>query len=137
MPIAKLAASVRSAMAEAMIAEFDMGAGPATAQFYTGSMPASLGAVTTQTLLGTLTCSDPCATQSEGVITFSAITQDSAADAGGEASWVRILDGAGAAKADLDVTNNAGTGAVKLNTTTVVAGGPIQLSSLIITMPGA
>lgn len=36
-----------------------------------------------------------------------------------------------------DVTNNAGTGAVKMNTTTIVAGGPIRITSASCTIGGA
>lgn len=134
----KLSAGARGAMATALIGQIDGGAGPATLQFYTGTQPAGPGtAITDQTLLGTLTCSDPSATQTDGVITFSTITQDSAADASGTAAWARLADSAGAGVADFDVTAAAGDGAIKLNTTTIVAGGPIAMTSLTITMPGA
>ena len=48
-----------------------------------------------------------------------------------------MADNSGDAVADFDVTNNAGSGAIKLNTTTIVAGGPIAMTSFAITMPGA
>lgn len=134
----KLSTAARAAMATALIAQIDGGSGPATLAFYTGTQPAGPGsAITGQVLLGTLTCSDPSSTQADGVITFEAITQDSAADASGTASWARLADSAGAGVADFDVTAAAGDGAIKLNTTTVVAGGPIAMTSLTITMPGA
>lgn len=138
MPIIKIRAATRSAMAQAFIADLDAGAGNATIEFYTGTQPAGPAtAVTSQVKLGTLTCSDPSATETDGEIEFASITQDSAADATGTATWARVKNPSGVAIADFDVTNNAGTGAIKLNTVSVVEGGPISMSSFIITVGGA
>jgi hypothetical protein len=138
MPIIKIAAATRTSMAEAIIADLDAGEGPATVEFYTGDMPAGPAtAVTDQVKLGTLTCADPCATATNGVITFAPIAQDDAADASGNATWARFRDSTGAAVLDVDVTDEAGTGTIKLNTTTIVAGGPIRLNSQTLTLGGA
>lgn len=134
--IIKLATSVRNAMAQAILDALDVGSGPAVLEFYDGAMPANLGAVTTQVLLGAVTFSDPSGTISGGVLTFGTVTQDSAADASGTASWVRIKASTGTVVIDGDVTNTGGTGFVKMNTTAIVAGGPIQVSSGALTMPG-
>lgn len=137
MPVIKINTAARGAMAAALIAQIDDGNGPATLRFYTGTQPAGPGtAISDQTLLGTLTCSDPCGTQANGVITFAAITQDNAADATGTATWARLLDHNGTAVCDFDVSNQAGSGAIKLNTTSIVLGGPIAMTSLTITMGG-
>ena len=62
------------------------GSGAATIKFYTGTKPAGPDtAITSQTLLGTLTCSDPAGSVSGRVLTFGAITNDTAADADGTA----------------------------------------------------
>lgn len=138
MPVFKLTSAVRGAMANAVITAIDAGSGPALLKFYTDTMPAGPDtAITSQTLLGTLTCSDPSATQSNGVITFASITQDTSADATGTASWARLTTSDGTAICDFDVTVTAGTGAIKLNTVSIVAGGPISMTSLTITMGGA
>lgn len=138
MAVIKISSAARTAMADALIAQIDADSGAATLKFYTGTQPAGPGtAITDQVLLGTLTCSDPAATSSAGVITFAAITQDGAADAGGTAAWARLADNSGDAVFDFDVTNAAGSGAIKLNTVTIVAGGPITMTSFTITMPGA
>lgn len=89
------------------------------------------------TLLGTLTASDPSATKTNGIITFAAITQDAAADASGKARRVVVTDSDDVTVMELDVTHEAGTGAVKINTVTIFAGGPIQMNSFTITMGGA
>lgn len=137
MAVMKLAASVRSSLAQALIAAFDRGAGACTLKFYDGAQPAAPGtAVGAQVLLGTVVASDPIATEASGVVTFSAMTQDSAADASGTVTWARLLDGDGVAVADFDVSNTGGTGAIKMNTTTIVAGGPVRVDSFVITIGG-
>jgi hypothetical protein len=134
----RLIPALRSAIANLWISYFDAGTGPAIIEFYTGTIPAALGGtLTTQVKLGTLTCSDPAATQAAGVITFGTITQDSGADASGTAAWAYIKDSSGAIVQAVDVSNAAGDGLIKLNTTTIVEGGPIQLTSLTFTVGGA
>lgn len=136
--ILRLIPALRADIADLWISYFNAGSGPATVEFYTGAIPTALGdTLTTQIKLGTLTCSDPAATQAAGVITFGTITQDSAADAGGTAAWAYIKDSTGAIVNAVDVTDEAGDGLIKLNTTTVVEGGPILISSLTFTVGGA
>ena len=136
--ILRFVPALRSAIADQIIAAFDAGAGPAIAEFYTGTIPTNLGdALGAQVKLGTLTCSDPVATQTAGVITFGTITQDNAADASGDAGWVGLRNGAGTLVALGDVTDLAGNGFAKVNTTAIVAGGPILITSLTITVGGA
>ncbi|MNW17442.1 hypothetical protein D3C71_2166300 [compost metagenome] len=69
-------------------------------------------------------------------MTFDAITADTSADADGTATWARILDGDGVAVVDVDVSNGAGTGVIKLNTVSIVAGGLIQITSFLFTVGG-
>lgn len=113
----------------------DGGSGAGVIKCYAGSMPATPDdAITSQTLLGTLTLSDPCGSVSGKTLTFSAITQDSSADASGTIDFCRIEDSAGNAVVDGDASNNNGTGMFKFNTTTVVSGGPIAMTSGAITV---
>ena len=120
-----------------IIARINGGAGPGEFRFYTGTMAATPGtAIGAQVLLGTVVCSDPCATHADGVITFAAFTEDPSTDADGTATWVRVCDSTGAGVIDGDVTNNAGTGFVKLNTTAIVAGGPLRVLSAVLTVGG-
>lgn len=129
--------ALRSAIADLWTSYFDAGAGPAIIEFYTGAIPAALGdALTDQVKLGTLTCSDPAAPQTAGVITFDTITQDSGADASGTAAWAYIKDSTGAIVNAVDVSNAAGDGLIKLNTTAIVEDGPIQMTSLTFTVGG-
>lgn len=137
MAIIKLTAAVRNAMGDAILAALNAGSGPALLKVYSGTQPAGPAtAITDQVLLGTLTCSDPAGSTSGGILTFDTITQDSAADATGTASWVRLCDSSGAGVMDGDVTVTAGAGFYRLNTLSIVAGGPIQATSGTLTMPG-
>ncbi len=114
----------------------DAGSGAGTIKVYNGTQPTSANdAVTTQTLLATLTFSDPCGTTSSGTLTMSAITQDSAADATGTATWARIADSTGATVFDVDVTATGAGGALQFNTTNFVIGGPVLISSFAVTVP--
>lgn len=138
MAIIKIRPSTRNLMAQQIIADLDAGAGPSLLKFYTGAMPSdptiALGA---QVLLGTLTCSEPSSTATNGVITFADIAQDNAADATGTAAWCRHLSSDGSAVIDYDVTDHAGGGAITLSNTAIEIGGKIRMDSLTITVGGA
>ena len=124
-----------SALTQLMNA-IDAGSAGGTIKIYTGTMPPTPEtAVTTQTLLGTLTFSDPCGAVANKQFTASAITQDSAADASGTATWARVSDSSGTAVIDLDVTTAGGGGALQLNTVNIEKDGPILVSSFIIYLP--
>lgn len=138
MAVMKLLVADRTSLASYLATIFDDQSGPCTLEVYDGSQPAGPAtAVGAQVKLGTLTCSDPIGTGGSGALTFGAITQDSAADASGTATWCRLKDGGGTARADFDVSNGAGTGVLKLNTVTIVIGGPIAVTSFVITIGGA
>ena len=112
----------------------NLGSGAATIKLYTGTKPTDPDtAITTQTLLGTLTCSDPAGTVSGRTLTFGTITMDSAADATGTATWARLADSAGVAVIDIDITTTGGGGFGQMNTTSIVIGGPITAPSVVIT----
>lgn len=117
------------------------GAGnPATISIYSGAKPARPDvAVTTQVLLGTVTCADDCGTVSTindtPTLTFAAITADAAADATGVAAWGRAKSGEATpiAVLDFDISTSGGSGFGQMNTTNVVKDGPISAPSVVIT----
>jgi len=126
-----LSTTARNARLTALITAIDAGSGPGVLSIYSGTRPATGGTATT--LLAELTLSDPCGTVSGGVLTFNAITQDSSANASGTASWARIVDSDAAFVLDLGV-GTAGSGMeIILNTTTIVAGGPVGITSASLT----
>lgn len=106
-------------------------------RIYNGTRPATGAAIGVQTLLAELVMGTPFApAAAAGVLTATAITDDSAADAGGTATWARIVKSDGTTFVmDLGV----GTAATELiiNTTTIVLGAPVQVTSLTITRGNA
>lgn len=109
-----------------------------TIKIYTGTIPSNPEtAVSGQTLLGTLTFSSTAfgsgTTAHPSVVTANAITQDSSADATGTAAWARILASDGTTVlADVDVGTSGAT--INLNTTSIVAGGPISITSFTVSL---
>lgn len=131
-----IATPIRNNILNQILNAIDAGAGAGTIKIYTGTRPATGAALSGNTLLGTLTFSDPCAAApSGGVLTFNAITQDSAADATGTAAWARIEDSAGTFVCDASV-GTAGAD-INLSSVSITAGGPISITSATITAPNA
>jgi hypothetical protein len=107
-------------------------------RIYSGTRPASVAtALAGNTLLAELTLGSPLApSASSGVLTLNAITQDSAADATGTASFFRIFRSDGTtAVIDGDVAVSGSD--MNMNTVSIVTGGPVQITSFTITAPGA
>jgi len=136
MAIIRFVNAVKNSALDTIKTAIDAGAGAGTIKVYTGTQPTTAAdAIVAQVLLGTLTFSDPCGTSASGTLTMSAITQDTAADATGTATWARIADSTGATVCDVDVTATGGGGTLQFNTTSFVIGGPILISSFTITVP--
>ena len=131
-----LSTAAQNAAANAIVDLVDAGSGAGTFLIYDGTRPASANtAVTTQTLLATLTFSDPAfGAASSGVCTASAITEDSSADATGTASWCRIVDSDANVIFDGDVTATGGGGCVELATTTIPAGSQVDVTACTFTL---
>lgn len=135
MAIIRLLTAVKNSCLTPVKDAIDAGAGAGTVKVYTGAIPATpADAIGAQVLLGTLTFSDPCGTIATGALTMSAITQDSSADATGTASWARIADSTGTTVMDIDITTTGGGGTMQLNTTNIVIGGPILISSFVLSV---
>lgn len=89
-------------------------------------------------LLASATLADPCGAVNAGTgqLTFDVdpVVRDESADAGGTIAYVEICDGTGAVH--LALPAQAGTtpvsGKAVFNTLTVVAGGPIEVSSVTV-----
>lgn len=103
-------------------------------RIYNGTRPASGGSATT--LLAQLALSATAApAASGGVLTFSTVTNDSSADNTGTATWFRVTTSGGTFVIDGDVSTSGSD--LNLNTTSIVAGGPVSISSFTITAPNA
>ena len=134
MAVITLSTNLGGTVVSALNSALNAGATGATMKIYTGTKPTGPDtAITSQVLLGTLTCSKPAGTVSGNTLTFGAITQDASADATGTATWARLADSDGTAAIDIDITATGGGGFGQMNTTAVVAGGPITAPSVVIT----
>lgn len=126
--------ALRNSRADAITARMDGGTGAALLRIYSGTRPADANtALSGNTLLAQLTMTDPsAAAASNGVLTLSAITQDSSADATGTASFFRVVQSDGTT---VCFDGNCGTSGSDLNLTTlsIVAGQPVQVTSFVIT----
>lgn len=125
--------ALRTARMQAVEDAINFATGAGTIKLYSGTRPSTGSAVTTQTLLATLTCSVDCGTTANGVLTFAAITADSSADADGTATWARIQDGDAAFVADLSVGTTGSGADLILSTTTIVAGGEVSITAGTLT----
>lgn len=103
----------------------------------TGGTPPNVGtALGSQVLLAELTCSATFAAgASGGTLTVNSITQDSAANATGTAAFFRVTTSGGTAV----IQGTVGTSGadLNLNTTSIVTGGPVQITSFTITAGNA
>jgi hypothetical protein len=100
-------------------------------RIYSGTRPATGGTATT--LLAELTCNATFApSASGGVLTLNAITQDSSADATGTATWARLLKSDGTTIV-LDCSVGTSGADINLNTTSIVTGAAVSVSSAVLT----
>lgn len=99
-------------------------------RFYDGTRPATGGTATT--LLAELALSATAApAASGGVLTFSAISDDTSANADGTSTWFRITTSGGAAVLDGSVGTSGAD--INLDSTTFVTGANVSMTSLTIT----
>lgn len=125
--MATLTTAAKATVLNALTGLIDAGSGTATGVLEIWTT--GLG-----TLLGTLSFSNPAfPTTATGTATASTITQDTAADATGTAAvWV-AKNRSGTEVMRGTASGPGGGGELELNTTAIVAGGPIQVSSFTIT----
>lgn len=110
----------------------------ALVRIYDGTPPASANAsLSANTLLAELTGASPFASgAASGVLTASAITQDSSANASGTASFFRVYDSAGT-NCMMQGTVATSAADLNLNTVTIVSGGPVAVTSFVLTAGNA
>lgn len=125
-----LATSLRTARADAINTALNAGSGAGLLRVYDGTRPSTGGTATN--LLAELTLSDPASSgASSGVLTFSAITADSSANATGTATWCRMVDSDGTFVLDGDVGTSGAD--FNLNTTSITSGVQVSCTSATIT----
>jgi hypothetical protein len=128
---ATLTNAVRSLMALAIDQEFDNG----YLRIYTGAQPANPGvALSGQTLLAELRfAATAAASESNGVITFAALTPEDAALATGTATWFRALRSDGTT-AIMDGSVDTADANLILATTSIVANAEVDVTSFSVTV---
>lgn len=127
--------AARNAQVNAIRDLLDAGAAGGTINIYNGTQPATgETALAGNTLLATLTFSGTSAPNAAaGVLTFSAITEDSSADATGTATFARLRDSNGVDVIDMDVGVSGAS--INLNTVSIVAAGAVRMTSGTLTAP--
>lgn len=137
----RISTAAAKAACDAVVDLVDGGAGAGYVEIRTGSQPATVATAASGTLLGTLTYSDPAfgnaTTASPSVATANAITSDTTADATGTAGWFRVYDSAATAIMDGSITGTGGGGDMELDSTSIIAGGTIAISSHTVSHPTA
>jgi hypothetical protein len=127
--------AARNAAVDGITGLINAGTPPGLLKIYAGTVPTdvntSLGAAT---LLGTLTFSTTSfGASSSGTATAATITADSSADATGTATFFRITNAAGTAI--LQGTVGTSGADMNLNTTSIVTGATLSVTSMTITEP--
>lgn len=131
----RLATDTRNKACDAIVDDIDAGSGAGTLKIYTNAQTASVGGSEAgNTLLGTLTFSDPAfGSAASGTATASAITSDTSADNNGTAGHFTIQDSS--ANAHSDGTCGQGSGDMSFDNSVIVQGGTIACSSATVTVP--
>lgn len=131
----KLTNAAASAAADAVVDLVDAGAGAGKIRIYSGTPPATADtALSGNTLLAELAMSDPAfGPASNGVATASAISNDTAADATGTATFFRVLDSNNVVI--FQGTVDTASADLVVNTTSFVAGAIVSISSFTYTQP--
>lgn len=128
------------AACNAIVDRIDLGSGAATGllKIYTGTAPTNVEDAATGTLLATLTLTNPAfgnaADAAPGATaTAATITGDSTADNTGTAGYFRVID----RDATAIIQGDCGTSgaALNLNSTSIVAGVQVDITSWTFTVP--
>lgn len=105
-------------------------------QIYDGAVPVNIGDAIAGTLLAELEISNTVGTESNGVITFDAISDDTSANASGDPTWARILDRDGVERLQMTASAQGGSGEVQVNPGTIASGETVTASLGVIRIGG-
>jgi hypothetical protein len=126
------ATTLRAAQLNQIITAIDAGGAAATLTIYSGTRPATGGALSGNTVLISFPLAYPvAATTSTGTLTFSAVASAVAA-ATGTASWGRITTSAGVFVIDGGCASPSGA-EFNLNTLSIVSGESCTVNSITFT----
>lgn len=120
--------AVRNAMLDALTT---YAGASALLRLYDGTRPATGGTATT--LLAELVCNATFApAASGGTLTLNAIANDASANATGTATWFRLVKADGTTHI-MDGSVGTSGADLNMNTVSIVAGGPVAVSSFVVT----
>jgi len=138
MAITRYSNAAANAMLDSgLIPYINSGAGAAEFEFYNGAILATGDtAITTQTLLATIVCSDPveAGAAASREVAFDTITGANAV-ADGTGTFAILNNANGDRVAVYDVGNLSSTAAIKLGNTTFTTGLPSGLTGFTISVP--
>ena len=134
----KIAAAVRSAMADAAVDRLDLNTPPAVLRLRTGGPPANVSDASTGTLLAEVLLDNPAfGAASSGVATANSISAVTAVGSG-DCEHFRVYQGASgdtAAEWQGTAGEAADTPDLEFDNKTFVTGGDVLISALTFTMP--
>lgn len=114
------------------LAFLDAGAGAAKIRVYKGARPADAqSAATSLNLLVEITLSKPAGAVAGGILALTQ-AEDGLIVATGEASWARVVNGAGVVAFDADCSDAFGSGDIRLPSLNLLAGGSCRLISAVM-----
>jgi hypothetical protein len=126
----RIADTVRNSRVDLIRSTIDAGATGGLLRIYAGSKPTK-GGTPAGLLLAEIVLADPCGTSTGGVLTITTPQTDNSANNSGTAAFFYLTDSAGVFVCDGDVANSGSD--LNVTTTTIVAGQPVEITSLTIT----
>lgn len=130
----RLPTATQNAMANAMADRVDAGGAAGTIEIYSGAQPATANDAATGTLLATFTLPYPAfGDASGGVANLLGVPLSTTGSAAGTPGWFRAKDSTGATAFDGSVGTSGAQ--LNLNTTSITAGGQVQITSGSDTQP--
>lgn len=125
----RISQSHQEARHSGSLTHLDSGTANARIRIYDGTPP--ITGVITSTMLVEIKLDKPSGIVSNGTLILAASTIALVSNSG-VASWARVVTGMGDVAFDLTVSDNAGTGDLKLLSTTLYKGGKAVLLSAIL-----
>lgn len=114
------------------LAFLDAGASAAKIRVYKGARPADpQTAATPLNLLVEISLTKPAGAVASGALALTQ-AEDGLITTTGEASWARVVNGAGSVAFDADCSDAAGAGEIKLPSLNLLAGGSCRLISAVM-----
>lgn len=122
---------LKNARLASVVTFLDTGAGPARVRIYPGTRPLVSAAPDTGFLVE-LPLLKPSGSVLDGVLTLAPGEPVLNANSG-VAAWARVVNGNGETAFDCDVTDTAGSGEIKIQSTVLYEGGETRMVSGVLT----